>query len=154
MNQLQIRSYRDIAEIISSNGLNLNWEFIIDTSQKFKLDKILFHVLRIIKTYMGINLPDNITEIIFKQKDYDKAFNLLINAQDNPNNIQKIPYFNKIKRKVQTIYRIKGIKNKLYYIRAYIFPSYKYMKIYYKPSNFLSLIYYYIIRLFKSSEKK
>ncbi|MDP4267486.1 MAG: nucleotidyltransferase family protein [Bacteroidota bacterium] len=151
MNQFQLRTYQDIAEIVRLYNKKINWDELINRAFYFKLNQIVGHVFYIINAYMNVSIPEHVLRRFNtgSQSKYNNSFITLLTCTDNPNNLQQISSFNKIRRKMKTISNIKGFSNKLHYIRGYLFPSIEYMSLYYNTTNRLKIFMYYFLRLLR-----
>ncbi|MBP8960592.1 MAG: nucleotidyltransferase family protein [Bacteroidales bacterium] len=139
----QVRLYTDLFFLLSYYPKEILCEELWDISSEAGIEKALNEKLFILKIFWNIELPVIYENHISSSVDEEKTINNFIMFLCSPRN--NIPRQHK-QNLLQPLKEIHSLKDKIYFIAGYLFPSLTFMKYRYKTSSALKAIFYYPVR--------
>ena len=140
----QLYSIVDISEVIKKYHSKINWEFFLESCNKYNCSSIVFKYLSLIRKYFDANIPDHILSGNFMPNIDVRTEKLFIYylhhfRKDFPLGITN--------QNIEVYRNVKGFRNKTIYLVNDLFPSRKFMYKRYRVKKKYLLFWYYILRL-------
>ncbi len=141
---LKIASFCDVREVIKKHESQIDWQLLLESSEKYNAKKEIIAILFISKAYWNCDIPDLLFLDFKKDEYYLKAEKRFLNYLNG--DYQKLKDLDLQNEPTNLIYlkKQKGILNKINYLSNDLFPSQDYMRNrYHLSSTFLIFPFYF-----------
>lgn len=143
-----LRDYCDISEVIKYYNNMINWDYILQSSKNYGIEKPVYQGLSIAKTYFGAFVPGDVLTGLKPIESITIGFEeiyreAMTERHEKENKYDETVLFTDLKM-------IDGCYNKAYFVFRGIFPSKKFMMHYYSIDNENQVYIYYLTRFRKS----
>ena len=147
--KITLNYFYDIVLLLNYFSDSFNWKAFEDTCKKYNCYEIVFGYLILVNKYFNINIPPDIfnnAKLTDNIKIENKFIIYINNEGINENENKVIP-------NIQSISKISGFSNKLFYLYGDLFPTKKFMIRNYKITNTKFVYFYYVLRIYKGIYK-
>ncbi len=147
ISNIQLRHISDIVNILEFFKDKLDWQKFENSCVQNNCSQNVFGNLLLIKKYYNAQIPEN---IIQRNKHYSNALTEEIFINTLGNNEEEIERKKRdfmAERNLQNLKRVKGFRNKMFYLLGDMFPKKEFMYQNYKIKNKKLLCFYYLKRL-------
>jgi hypothetical protein len=132
------KNYCDIAEVTMHYREIINWSYFLQSSKSYGIENPIYRGLSIADKYFEAFIPGDVLNALEPAKS--NTFDGLMQDNSNKKNKWKrIKFYMKLEK-------VNGIRNKLYLLSGYIFPSKEFMMYHYSIENEKKVYIYYLIR--------
>jgi hypothetical protein len=142
-----LRDYCDISEVIKYYKNMINWDYFIQNSKDYGIEKPIYQCLFITKEYFGSFIPENVLITLKPIKPIGISFEKIYKEAMKDKRKKKLQ--SDIKLYFMNLKIIEGSCNKARIIFGDIFPSKEFMIYYYSIKNEKQVYMYYLIHLKK-----
>ena len=139
---LQLKWCCDIAEFIKYYKKEINWEYLVQSSQRYRTEEPMYRGLSFVNNYLHTHVPDDILCDLnpgtFDVTSED-IFKWAVKADERKKQLKR---FNHLK----TLIEVDGIWNKVRILFGEVFPCKEFMIRHYSLKNESEIYSYYLIR--------
>lgn len=143
----QLKGFCDVAEVIKFYNGNINWKYLVQSSENCRIKYEMYQVLYIVNKFFGVLVPEDVLNDI-RTAQYDTDFEDIFRSLSALESSLKKKKRNKEQKEfsyINRVSKIDGIWNKLKFIFGDIFPCKEFMIQHYNiKKNNLICIYYFI----------
>jgi hypothetical protein len=143
--KIQLYQFADLMGILKKHEKDFDWDVFIDSCEKNHCNKNVFRVLYLLHKYFQVSFPEKIQQIT---SQYGSIFieNLFVSYL----NCQKKEIIAQIENQnLKNLRKIRGVKNKIFYLLGDIFPSKEFMVSRYNIKSNSTTFGFYFFRLYK-----